>query len=454
MAIKAVTGLPGHGKTLDAMHLIIKELVYTGRQVVTNIEEIKRKELNVYLQKKYPDVVVDLDARLLIIPKQETFRFYRYRAGGLVLPEVEVISKESRESFLLRIQDYFKKVGEKPEWMVPVTYFLDEAHEYFNARDWVDIGRPILYYISKHRHLFDEIVLITQAPQMLESTFKRLVQEETKVTNQYKMTFGPFKRPGCFLLETYYGIRAGTQTPFETTKVKLDLEVASCYETTGALGIRGRGAETESHKKRRMPWWMIWVFGAVAAVGLSLALWYVPRLITGYFTSFLGATTKQINAKFAAPEGKKVESGVVAPAKTVESAVHAEMRPFDAASSLVVKDVRPKVVGYVVRGGMANVVLDDGTVVTEMDEKPVTRIDRVSVVVDGKRLYMVTPKPSERRVVMAEGAKPVPAPEVKAAEETEDDGKSTWLPMDKEGVHRLRHPVTLKSVTQTEVGAD
>jgi RNase P/RNase MRP subunit p29 len=124
-------GLPGDGKTLYSMQMIIRELVFSERKIVTNIEEIELGRLGEYIEQKYPDARIDLDQRLKIIPKALTQDFFRHRAGDLVLPEVPQNGRDGkrflREDFLKLMVDYFLPVAQTPETMTPVTYFLDEA---------------------------------------------------------------------------------------------------------------------------------------------------------------------------------------------------------------------------------------------------------------------------------------------------------------------------------------
>ena len=78
------------GNRFFTIHEIVKRLEGTRKVVVTNMEEIKRPELNALLANVQArgDVLPDLDERLIIIRKDETPEYYRYRSGHLVLPPV------------------------------------------------------------------------------------------------------------------------------------------------------------------------------------------------------------------------------------------------------------------------------------------------------------------------------------------------------------------------------
>ena len=58
-----------------------------------------------------------------------------------------------------------------------------EAHDDYGAWEWVSIRRGIHYYTTKHRHLYDEIVLITQHVDQLEKQMCSLVSETAMLRN-------------------------------------------------------------------------------------------------------------------------------------------------------------------------------------------------------------------------------------------------------------------------------
>lgn len=284
--IRGVTGFPRNGKTLFVVTKMIDELVFSERAVACNMDsELKSGRLNEYIhevcEKRAPGKVIDLDARLIVIPKEKTFQFYRYRSGGLILPEPPD-SKMPLQEWFVAMKAYFLPMTEKPEWMVPVSYFIVEAHDFFPAKDWQEIGRPTKFYASKHAHLHDEVILETQFPEQVEPNFRRLVQEWHRMTNNYLLSFGPFQRRGCFKREVFLTVPPSTGgAPIESVEFKIDVAgVGSCYETTGSLGILGRGSEAKGfNHKRKLPWWTLWVGAALATCCLVAVMLAVPKLI-------------------------------------------------------------------------------------------------------------------------------------------------------------------------------
>lgn len=434
--IRLLIGLPGDGKTLYAMHMIIRELVFSERKVVTNIEEIELGRLGEYIEQKYPDARIDLDQRLKIIPKALTQDFFRHRAGDLVLPEVPQNGRDGkrllREDFLKLMVDYFLPVGQTPETRVPVTYFLDEAHEYFPASEWADIGRGVLWYASKHRHLHDEVYLITQAPGQIAATLRRLVAETYQVKNWYRMGFGPFKRPGCFKVYSYYGCAdAGSpaKDAYESSSFRLDAKgIASTYRTTGALGVLGREEGKSSARARfRLPYWTLWAAGGAA---LAAVFWLI-QLMPGFVEKALVAPAfkmgqvaaggaMQAGSAVVVPSGSASTPAASAPAPeqgfrflpaAVPAAAAASSEEAAAASSE--EAARLAVSGVARRGRMITVTLTDGTVWTEGSPE-LERVDRAGAVIAGKRLPFVRPAASKSGAAALASA-PAPAPAVAAA---------------------------------------
>jgi len=458
--IRMLIGLPGDGKTLYAMHMIIRELVFSERKIVTNIEEIELGRLGEYIEQKYPAAQIDLDQRLKIIPKALTQDFFRHRAGDLVLPEVPQNGRDGkrllREDFLKLMVDYFLPVGQTPETRVPVTYFLDEAHEYFPASEWADIGRGVLWYASKHRHLHDEVYLITQAPGQIAATLRRLVAETYQVKNWYRMGFGPFKRPGCFKVYSYYGCAdagASAKDAYESSSFKLDAQgIASTYRTTGALGVLGREEGKSSARARfRLPYWTLWAAGGAALV----AVFWLIQLMPSFVEKALVAPAFKVG-QVAAGGTMKAGSAMVVPSESVSTPAASAPAPeqgfrflpaaaaADSAAAAPAEEEPPAarlaVSGVARRGRMITVTLTDGSVWTEGSPE-LERVDRAGAVIAGKRLPFVRPAAKPVQAV------PAPAPAVAAAAAgapaaaaAADEG--SWL-RGADGVARLREKQTI-----------
>lgn len=378
--IRGIVGLPGNGKTMICVSKMIDELVFTDRSVGVNPSEgeIKLGRLNEYVAelcaKRAPDQVVDLDKRLIIIPKEDSAQFYRYRSGGLILPPPPD-GKMPLQEWYVAMKNYFAKLKENEEWLTPVSYFIFECHDFFPAKDWQEIGRPTKFYASKHRHLHDEVILETQFPEQLEPNFRRLVQEWHKMTNNYMRSFGPFARKGCFKREIFNHMPSEKSVPFETVETKLDVNgVASCYETTGSLGIMGRGAESKGFQhKKKLPYWTIYAIAGAVALAIFGVVRLMPVLIGKGLGSLVGGVQAGMQSRLSpvASSKEKPKAAVVAPTDRIS---HSDTAEFQTVVGVMMRSKR-LYVAVLNRGwqevvgpkGADGILLEDGSIVRRND---------------------------------------------------------------------------------------
>jgi len=440
--IRMVTGLMGGGKTYFMVRKQVEEWIYTERFVPTNCRELNLPRLNEYLQEIMKADIdagrrepVDLNSRMVLIPREGVFEFYRYRSGGLVLPKPpsrETIKPWSRKSFdfamnnFYRDRDtweiagpndppsgigYFEKVADPrhPEWSTPCTYFLTEFHDFFNAQDWQDVGPAAQYYISKHRHLHDELVFETQMPEQVDAACRRLVEQTYVVENHYQRSFGPFKNRGCFKAKVYF--KTQTKLPYDSLEFYLDPKgIGSCYNTTGALGLMDRGSETKSKgfgiAKFKLPWWALWVGGALAAALLMFVLAQVPGLLGRLLGGALVSTSNSMKEQLDIPTSGS--STVVREGTPSSDVVRTTAAPRMAEGVTVTGFMGSRVRGRLV------VYLSDGRVYDERSGVKI-QMDRLGAVIDGVRYFHAKPKPSAPPVYSAvwspsSVSQPVPAP--------------------------------------------
>jgi hypothetical protein len=245
MAIHFVTGRPGAGKSFYSMKLIIEELRGTERKIVTNLSIIP-ENLAEMLHKKHGETF-DLLNRLHIIADDEIEFFYCHRGGGLPTLDLEYNAKGKPEKF--DIAGAAASGG--------VFYILDEVHLSFGARNWQNMGNAAIYYSSQHRKLGDDVILITQAPKMVDTTFRNLAQDYTVLRNHALETLFFFKAPKVFTRQTFLNLPTANESPMEKSTFRLDMDVANCYDTSQGVGIHERGdADTKSDKRKGLPWYV------------------------------------------------------------------------------------------------------------------------------------------------------------------------------------------------------
>jgi len=253
MPIYLITGQPGNGKTLCAMHFLTEYLTVTPESfVVTNIH-LYDGRLAAYMRARG---VVNLWDRLEKLTHEKTINFYE--------------TADERE---FRLDSLGNVVPVRIRR--PIVFVIDEAHLYWNARNFAKTTIALLSYISQHRHLGDTIVLITQHPEMLEKAFRRLVDEYWLMTNMAKRRVFGFRGPeGWFKKAVYFKPPGLLDRPAETKRFKIDMELASCYDTAAGKQFGTTVADTKQ-KKQGIPFW---VGASVALLVLLLVLRGVQML--------------------------------------------------------------------------------------------------------------------------------------------------------------------------------
>jgi hypothetical protein len=215
-AIFGLTGKPGAGKSYFATRLIIAEIKEgKNRPIVTNVP-INKKKLREYVGKDfyyYPlETYTDNKAffsnrgyyKLENIPDSENVDF-------------EPLLKENDEG---------------------VLFIIDEAHLYFNARNWKHMPQATISYITTIRHVGDSLVWMCQKFSDIDSQIRGKTQAFHLLRNLQKEKLGIFKRGSGFKCYQYVQERDiqnhGSQTsqPSWQASYPFDLKIAECYSTS------------------------------------------------------------------------------------------------------------------------------------------------------------------------------------------------------------------------------
>jgi hypothetical protein len=282
--IECFVGRPGQGKTLTMMHYLSEELLRTERYIVTNIP-LCMPELAEYMQRetdrrKVP--YVDLNRRLLQISNEEALGFWRFRPGGYVLPPFDGRGPDGKvypEQVLLeRNAAYWRLIGENNA-SNPTTYFISEAHRYFNAKRFQQISVIAELYVTHHRHLHDDVYFDTQYPGQLAVPLRQLVENWHVLRNDYNRKLGIVKMVPKIKMKSYMEVPSDSSMPFETRNVYIkENGVASCYNSTGALGAIERAATVEAKRPPRGIPMRVFIGLIVAALLLFMYLLYKSPL--------------------------------------------------------------------------------------------------------------------------------------------------------------------------------
>lgn len=301
MSISVFTGKPGNGKTLTMMHFLAEDLIRTERHVVTNIP-IRLPELTEYIERTCEARkirVPKLHRRLTVIDTTEALYFWRFRSGGFVLkkwdgktPEGKVLDEES---LLLQSKEYFSEIGKHKGAAVPISYYISEAHRYYNAKRFAKISVIAELYVTHHRHLHDEVYFDTQFPKQLSVALRELTEEWHVLRNDYNRNIGFVKMVPRIRMSSYYDMPSGgEQKPFDKRSIHIaENGVAGCYESTGALGAIDRASDVEEKKPKKGIGVRTFIFLVIAAVVVGfMALGFAPKLI--FKKMFGGGQTEQV----------------------------------------------------------------------------------------------------------------------------------------------------------------
>jgi len=271
MSVHFICGKPGGGKSLYAMRLVADELLKGSRPVVTNLA-INFSELWVYLKSHgYSGGDVHIRSRVRILEETELKHFFCFRGYD----GVEDVAYVDNDQWKLKERMSFTGLTHG------VFYVLDEVHLAFPSRDWANTGQQVLWYLSQHRKLGDDVLCVTQHLDNLDKQFRTMAQDFTFIRNLNKIKMGLFKMPGIFVRRTYGEPASERSEAMETGTFTLDVSgIANCYETAKGVGIHGRNAD-KSEKKKGIHWAVLVI---VLPLLIIAAMHYGPKWIGSLFS--------------------------------------------------------------------------------------------------------------------------------------------------------------------------
>lgn len=198
--ISCYEGLPGAGKTYDAMRKLLDNLSQ-GRRILTNISGPDQEE------------------------KQEIIKHF-----------LNLDDSQLKEN-LVTLQDH--QVTEFWNYLKPGDLIIiDEAQNFFNSRDWQrKENRAFGRWASEHRHQGVDLILITQNVERIESSVRSLIE----FTYRYKKLnmFGNLVKKK-YIRFCYYGPsldQIGQKT------CSYDPKIFKCYKSYFTTGTKEIGIE-------------------------------------------------------------------------------------------------------------------------------------------------------------------------------------------------------------------
>ena len=266
-AIFALTGKPGAGKSYFATRCIIAEILKgENRTIVTNVP-INRSKLRAYCNK---------DFHLYDLATFTDNRFFFTNRGHYQL-DIQNTSDNIDFGKLLKDDDG------------GILYIIDEAHLYFNARNWKHMQGATLSYITFIRHIGDTCIYMCQKFSDIDSQFRGKTQAFHLLRNLSKERFGWFKRGSGFrcyqyLEEDHISTHANTiDNCVQDFSYPFNLQIAECYNTS---------LFNKSHEKKYK------VRGIeikyIYYAGFSLVLLFCYWVYNGGITDFLSDSVPDI----------------------------------------------------------------------------------------------------------------------------------------------------------------
>ncbi len=259
-----------------AFDKIIRELTTGSRPVITNLP-IRADRLNEWLQTE--GHTVNLHDRLRLIDTDELVQWWRYRGmgpdGWVTLPppvdhaKNEIVPKGQPQN---NSTDFRQSPG-------PCFYVLDEIHTSFNARAWMSTGLAAIWYLSQHRKLGDDVIMISQTPGQVDKQLRSMSQDWIHLTNLCKMKAGYLFTLPQRMLWRAYANQPTTGEPIMATGI---LKIhspgwADCYDTARGNSIAGQTNADIGTKAKGIPWWV----ALLIPVALCLVAWKIPAAVTG-----------------------------------------------------------------------------------------------------------------------------------------------------------------------------
>jgi Zonular occludens toxin (Zot) len=247
--ISFIYGGYGDGKSYSGMRCTRSELLNGRRGISTNLA-IKEKEFAGYLQKKFPKSNCVLHQRLRILEDEEigTFMLHRISTAALWYDIPAPCAED-------------EKRGKRPEWHQlrdkGMLFIIEEAHEFFNAYSWQEIGRAFRAYKNQNRKFSDDIIFITPQLAEIDKQLRTSGQSYTRLINLGKRKLHGISMPATFLAREYANFPGPQSHPVNQYIFSMEKDLADCYDTAkGVRGVQGFLADKEN-KVKGVPWWLV-----------------------------------------------------------------------------------------------------------------------------------------------------------------------------------------------------
>ena len=354
--IHIYAGKPRSGKSLRIMEVAIyRKLMESEAFIFTNLS-LRYDRLQNYCDEH--GGTFHVRDRIRRLEDHQLVDWYRYHEfHTLDVPEDDV--SEIDYSPVMEDPRYYvggKRWAEdgEPNAMRGTVYVIDEAQTIFKAGAVNKRFRHAMFYCQQHGKLGHTVFFVCQNTDHLYKGLRDLAQDFTYCRNKALEKWGVFRGDAKFTAKTYLSrlTNPDTQVACETKDYTLNKALADCYDTSAGVGMPGGGrADNRARAKGVSLKWA--VLGFVVA---GVAVWWVViKLPALMFSPVKAVAEAGKRPAAAAPEVQVLPSPVVQAEPVVPVVV-----PVKRPSGLRVR-------GVVARGKLVQVVLSDGTIITEAD---------------------------------------------------------------------------------------
>mgnify|MGYP001572199487 CR=1 FL=1 len=257
--IQLFTGNPGGGKSYDMVRNRLIPVFKTGREIWTNLDGLNLDYICALegVQEHFKDNIVflvdDMDYEMMTaeekksveerksVSKGNTFRFWfqeftknggsKGKKGFSNESKYEGIHRSPSGRRVCSIWEFYMYVPET------AMVIIDEAQNYWSAKDWQGVPESFDKYLSLHRHFGNDIIFATQKPVRVYKEVQRLAEYVWK-----------FEKLGWLGVPTRY--KAIVQIGLDDKRVykrhvrKYDKKYFPCYKSYTASDIKEQKIES------------------------------------------------------------------------------------------------------------------------------------------------------------------------------------------------------------------
>jgi len=404
-------GNKGGGKSYGLLQLLIDELRLTERNIFTNLplrldklqawvdrQEWSRMKAVFPWQPGMGGKVVDVAMRIHKLEPEQLWEFWLYHAKGKIEKRQRIPCAGGYHD----APDFRERDGDGGN-----LYVIDEAHIPFPSDRWAAVAKEANFYNTQERKLLDDTIFATQVPDQLAKPLRQLMQEWTETRNMNKEPILGMRFPGRFRWRMTLRQPGGVeQTAINHRLVRMDKDLAGCYDTLTGVGITGRGDVTSERGSRGVRWQYA-IAGGIGAICLLCALVWVGGKagFTAIQKAVVGMVGIQVSDSGNVSSPLVKASGVIIPEVRTALSNMTEMNPparvQPVTSPVFTPDSKPEVknnsliggratnrlslIGTVISKNRVRVFLSDGRTLTQ-DDKELTYVGPRHVMYAGERI--------------------------------------------------------------------